>query len=44
MILLVGMTEQGELAGAVVSEQINEIQRALDLAFRAVLDRVGHLE
>jgi len=44
MILLVGMTERGELAGAVVAKQIDEIERALDIAFRAVLDRVSHFE
>jgi len=44
MILLVGMTEQSELAGAVVPEQIDEIERTLDIAFGTVLDCVSHFE
>jgi hypothetical protein len=44
MILFVGLAENSELAGAVVSEQIDEIERALDIAFGAVLNCVSYLE
>jgi hypothetical protein len=38
------MAEKSELARAVVTEQIDEIERALDIAFGAVLDCVSYLE
>jgi hypothetical protein len=41
MILFVGLAENSELAGAVVSEQIDEIKRALDIAFGAILNCVS---
>src|SRR5882757_7837045 len=44
MILFVGLAEDSELTRAVVSEQIDEIKRALDVAFCAVLDVVSHIE
>ena len=44
MILFVGLAENSELARAVVPEQIDEIERALDIALRAVLNCVSHLE
>ena len=44
MILFVGLAENSELAGAVVSEQVDEVERALDIAFGTVLDCVSHLE
>ena len=44
MRFFVGLAENSELAGAVVSEQINEIERALDSAFGTILDCVGYFE
>ena len=44
MILFVGLAEDCELPGAVVSEEINEIERALDIAFGAVLNCVSYLQ
>jgi hypothetical protein len=44
MILFAGLAENWELAGAIVSEQIDEIERALDIAFGTILNCVSDLE
>ena len=44
VILLVRLTKEGELIGFVEAEQVQQVQRALTVALRAILDGVSHVE